>query len=74
MKYNANKDRISVLKSEKSAAEKELADYNQAKQEAVDGENAATDDYYRIPAIMQDCKNAYNLLRLSLSSGRHGVS
>ncbi len=59
--YNANKDRISVLKSEKSTAEKELADYNQAKQEAVDGENAATDDYYRIPAIMQDCKNAYNL-------------
>lgn len=59
--YNANKDRISVLKSEKGAAEKELADYNQAKQEAVDGENAATDDYYRIPAIMQDCKNAYNL-------------
>lgn len=59
--YNANKDRISVLKSEKSAAEKELADYNQAKQEAVDRENAATDDYYRIPAIMQDCKNAYNL-------------
>ena len=59
--YNANKDRISVLTSEKSAAEKELADYNQAKQEAVDGENAATDDYYRIPAIMQDCKNAYNL-------------
>ena len=59
--YNANKDRISELKSERSAAEKELADYNQAKQEAVDGENAATDDYYRIPAIMQDCKNAYNL-------------
>lgn len=59
--YNANKDRISVLKSEKSAAEKELADNNQAKQEAIDGENAATDDYYRIPAIMQDCKNAYNL-------------
>ena len=59
--YNANKDRISVLKSEKSAAEKELSDYNQAKQEAIDGENAATDDYYRIPAIMQDCKNAYNL-------------
>lgn len=59
--YNANKDRISVLKSEKSTAEKELAEYNQAKQEAIDGENAATDDYYRIPAIMQDCKNTYNL-------------
>lgn len=59
--YNANKDRISVLKSEKSSAESELAEYNQAKQEAIDGENAVTDDYYRIPAIMQDCKNAYNL-------------
>ena len=50
-----------MLKSEKSTVEKELAEYNQAKQEAIDGENAATDDYYRIPAIMQDCKNAYNL-------------
>lgn len=59
--YNANKDRISVLKSEKSTAERELAEYTQAKQEAIDGDNAATDDYYRIPAIMQDCKNAYNL-------------
>ena len=59
--YNANKDRISVLKSEKSTAERELAEYNQAKQEAIDGENAVTDDYYRTPAIMQDCKNAYNL-------------
>lgn len=59
--YNANKDRISVLKSEKSTVERELAEYNQAKQEAIDGENAVTDDYYRIPAIMQDCKNAYNL-------------
>lgn len=59
--YNANKDRISVLKSEKSTAERKLAEYTQAKQEAIDGENAATDDYYRIPAIMQDCKNAYNL-------------
>lgn len=59
--YNANKDRTSMLKSEKSTAERELAEYNQAKQEAIDGENAVTDDYYRIPAIMQDCKNAYNL-------------
>ena len=59
--YNANKDRISVLESEKSAAENELASYNQAKQEAIDGENAVTDDYYRIPAIMQDCKTAFNL-------------
>ncbi len=60
-RLEAENSNLLVLKSEKSAAEKELADYNQAKQEAVDGENAATDDYYRIPAIMQDCKNAYNL-------------
>ena len=59
--YNANKDRITTLKSDKNAAEAELAEYQKAKQEAVDGENAVTDDYYRIPAIMQDCKTAYNL-------------
>ena len=59
--YNANKDRITALKSEKSDAESELSQYQQARQEAVEGENAATDDYYRIPAIMQDCKSAYNL-------------
>lgn len=44
-----------------SSFETELDQYEQAKQEAIDGENAATDDYYRIPAIMQDCKTAYNL-------------
>lgn len=44
-----------------SSYETELSQYEQAKQEAIDGENAATDDYYRIPAIMQDCKTAYNL-------------
>ena len=59
--YNANKDRITALKSDKSTAESELAQYQKAKQEAIDGENAVTDDYYRIPAIMQDCKTAYNL-------------
>ena len=59
--YNENKDRISRLKAEMSSYETELSQYEQAKQEAIDGENAATDDYYRIPAIMQDCKTAYNL-------------
>ena len=59
--YNANKNRISGLKSEKSNWESQLAQYRQAKSEALEGENAQTDDYYRIPAIMQDCKTAYNL-------------
>ena len=49
------------LKAEMSSYETELSQYEQAKQEAIEGENAITDDYYRIPAIMQDCKTAYNL-------------
>ena len=59
--YNSNKDKISQLKSELASWQSQLKDLQQAKQEAIDGENAQTDDYYRIPAIMQDCKSAYNL-------------
>ena len=59
--YNSNKDKISQLKSELATWQSQLKDLQQAKQEAIDGENAHTDDYYRIPAIMQDCKSAYNL-------------
>ena len=44
--YNANKNQIASLTSEKSNWESLLAQYNQ---------------YYRIPAIMQDYKTAYNL-------------
>ena len=59
--YNANADRISSLKSDKKTWEQQLEQYKQAIQDAEDGESIATDDYYRIPAIMQDCKTAYNL-------------
>lgn len=59
--YNANKNRISSLISEKNNWQNQLSQYQQAKQEAQDGEAVSTDDYYRIPAIMQDCKTAYNL-------------
>ena len=59
--YNANKNQIASLTSEKSNWESLLAQYNQAKQEAINSESAQTDDYYRIPAIMQDYKTAYNL-------------
>ena len=59
--YNSNKDKISQLKSELSTWQSQLKDLQQAKQEAIDGESTRTDDYYRIPAIMQDCKSAYNL-------------
>ena len=59
--YNANKNRISSLTSEKNNWQSQLSQYQQAKQEAQEGESVATDDYYRIPAIMQDCKTAFNL-------------
>ena len=59
--YNANKNQIASLTSEKSNWESLLAQYNRAKQEAINSETAQTDDYYRIPAIMQDYKTAYNL-------------
>ena len=59
--YNANKNRISSLTSEMNSWQNQLSQYQQAKQEAQEGESVATDDYYRIPAIMQDCKTAFNL-------------
>lgn len=40
---------------------KETGDIEQAKAEAANDNATATDDYYRIPAIMNDCKIAYNL-------------
>ena len=59
--YNANKNRISSLTSDKNSWQNQLIQYQQAKQEAQEGESVSTDDYYRIPAIMQDCKSAFNL-------------
>ena len=59
--YNANKTRIDRLKSELAEWKKKQSDYAQAKSDAADDNSVATDDYYRIPAIMQDCKAAYGL-------------
>lgn len=59
--YNANKNQISSLTSDKKNWENQLSQYKQAKDDAIAGEQVATDDYYRIPAIMQDCKTAFNL-------------
>ena len=42
-------------------AEKSKKDYADAKEEAAADNDVPTDDYYRLPAIMQDCKTAYNL-------------
>ena len=59
--YNANKTEIDRLKGELAEWKKKQSDYAQAKSEAADDNSVATDDYYRIPAIMQDCKAAYGL-------------
>ena len=59
--YNANKAQIDRLKSELSEWQKKQREYTDAKNEAAGDNDVATDDYYRIPAIMQDCKTAYSL-------------
>lgn len=61
MKYNANKERISQLNTELDAVKRKLADLKAAKEDASAGEDAQTDDYYRIPAIMKDCRTAFDL-------------
>ena len=60
-KYNANKAKINELQAELNTWNKKLEDIAQAKAETNEDNAVQTDDYYRIPAIMQDCKNAYNL-------------
>ena len=59
--YNENKSQIDRLKSELSEWQKKQQEYADAKAEAAGDNDVATDDYYRIPAIMQDCKTAYGL-------------
>ena len=59
--YNANKTRIDSLTREQEGVRKQLSDLRAAREDAVAGEEVPTDDYYRIPAIMNDCKTAFDL-------------
>lgn len=59
--YNANKEEIDNLTAQVNALKQKLVDLQNAKEEAAAGEDVQTDDYYRIPAIMQDCKTAFDL-------------
>ena len=59
--YNENKTQIESLNKELATWQKKLDDIEQAKAEAANDNATTTDDYYRIPAIMNDCKIAYNL-------------
>lgn len=60
-KYNENKAEIDRLKPELAAWQQKQEEIAQAKEEAQSDNDVQTDDYYRIPAIMQDCKTAYNI-------------
>lgn len=59
--FNANKNRITQLKNELSDVKQKQAELQQAREDASADNDVQTDDYYRIPAIMQDCKTAYSL-------------
>ena len=51
--YNENKAQIEALQKELATWQKKLDDIEQAKAEAANDNATATDDYYRIPAIMK---------------------
>ena len=59
--YNANRKRIEELESELAAWRKKQQDYKAAREEAAGDNSVPTDEYYRLPAIMQDCRAAYSL-------------
>ena len=59
--YNANQNKITDLKRQMSEIQSKLSDALKAKDEASQDDDVQTDDYYRIPAIMNDCKTAYQL-------------
>ena len=59
--YNANKDQIDKLNVELATWRQKQQEIAKAKEEASKDNDVATDDYYHIPAIMNDCKTAYNL-------------
>lgn len=59
--YNANKSRIEELTRQQEDFRQKLTDLRAAREEAAGSEDVPTDDYYRIPAIMNDCKAAFDL-------------
>ena len=59
--YNRNKDEINRLEADLSDVRRKQDELTQAKEEAAADNAVPTDDYYRIPAIMQECRNAYSL-------------
>ncbi len=59
--YNLNKSRITQLQTELADWQKKMEALAEARAEASEDTAVQTDDYYRIPAILQDCQTAYSL-------------
>lgn len=59
--YNRNKARIGELQSDLSTVKKKQDELQQARENAAADNDIQTDDHYRLPAIMQDCRTAYSL-------------
>ena len=59
--YNDNRNTIEQLKTELAAWEQKQKEYEDAIYEASKDNEVPTDDYYRIPALMQDCRTSYDL-------------
>lgn len=58
---NTNTELINRKKEQIAGVEKQLEELLQAKAEAEADNVPAADEYYRIPAIMEDCRTAYQL-------------
>ncbi len=58
---NNYRAQLSLLTSELSSLNSDLEDTLLAIEEALNDNDVETDDYYRIPAIMEDVKKMYNL-------------
>ena len=59
--YNANRDTIRNLQSQLDDLNRQIRDLENAILEAEEGEQQQTDDYTRIPALMQNMQNAYHI-------------
>ena len=59
--YLQNLEEIKSLQAEIETIRQKQAELQQAKEEAAGDNDEQTDDYYRIPAIMKDCKTAFDL-------------
>lgn len=61
-KYNDNKDRINTFKAELADYQSQLDEVSEAISEADSDDDVPTDDYRRIPALMQECQRNYGLI------------